>query len=109
MRVISSWRTALTITALLLALGAPALAQLQTGNLYGTITGPDVTPLPGVTVTLAGDGAPQTQPTDAQGKFRFPGLAPGAYSLEAQLENFGTVQQKDLIVNVGHTTDVPLD
>jgi hypothetical protein len=109
MREISAWKKALTITALLLALGAPALAQLQTGNLYGTIHNLDGTPLPGVTVTLTGGGAPQVQATDAQGKFRFPGLAPGAYSVEAQLQEFGTVRQNDLVINVGHNTDVQLE
>ena len=109
MREISAWKKALTITALLLALGAPALAQLQTGNLYGTIKGPDGTPLPGVAVTLTGSGAPQVQNTDALGRFRFPSLPPGAYSVEAQLESFGTVRQNDLVVNVGRNTDIQLD
>src|SRR3954469_4433710 len=106
MREISAWKKALTITALLLALGAPALAQLQTGNLYGTIHTIDGTPLPGVTVTLTGGGAPTAQSNDEQGRFRFPGLPPVGYSVDARLEGFGTVQQKDLIVNVGHNTDI---
>jgi len=109
MRETRVWNKILTITALLLALGVPALAQLQTGNLYGTITGPDHAPLPGVTVALTGGGAPQSQTTDGQGKFRFPGLAPGSYSVEAQLESFGTVRENNLVINVGRNTDVELE
>jgi hypothetical protein len=44
--------------------------------------------LPGVTVTLAGLGAPEVQVTDAPGQFRFMGLGPGSYSLGAELEGF---------------------
>jgi len=103
------WRKFLAVTALLLALGVPALAQLQTGNLYGTVLDPGGTPLPGVTVTLTGSGVTQNQATDAQGKFRFPGLPPGTYSVQADLDGFAPVRHDNLVVNVGHNTDVALD
>jgi hypothetical protein len=109
MKMIRVCKTVLTATALLLALRVPALAQLQTGNLYGTIHDPNGAPVPGVTVTLTGGGAPQATTTDAQGKFRFPGLPPGAYSLETTLQGFGTVRQNGLVINVGRNTDVPLE
>jgi hypothetical protein len=96
------------ITALLLALGVPALAQLQSGNLFGTVNDPDGSPLPGVTVTLTGAGAPQIQVTDEQGRFRFPGLPPGSFSVEAQLEGFGAVRQDNVVVNIGRNTDISL-
>jgi len=99
------WRTFLAVTALLLALGVPALAQLQTGNLYGTVLDPGGAPLPGVTVTLTGSGASQSQVTDAQGKFRFPGLPPGTYSVQADLDGFAPIRHDNLVVNVGHNTD----
>jgi hypothetical protein len=97
------------ITALLLALGVPAHAQLQTGNLFGTVSGPDGAPMPGVTVTLSGGGAPLVQPTDAQGRFRFPGLPPGSYELTAELEGFASAHQAGVIVGVGHNTDISLE
>ena len=103
------WKRILIVTALLLALRVPALAQLQTGNLYGTVLAPDGAPLAGVTVTLNGAGAPQTQTTDAQGKFHFLGLPPGAYSVQAELEGMATLRHDGLVVNVGHNTDVALD
>src|SRR5919106_1185908 len=103
------WKRILIVTALLLALRVPALAQLQTGNLYGTVLAPDGAPLAGVTVTLNGAGAPQTQTTDAQGKFHFLGLPPGAYSVQAEPEGMATLRHDNIVVNVGHNTDVALD
>ena len=67
-------KRALYLAVLLLVLALPALAQVQSGNIYGSVlSGADKTPLPGVTVTLTGAGAPQVQATDTQGKFRFLG------------------------------------
>ena len=86
-------KRALSLAVLLLSLALPALAQLQSGNLYGTVlSDSDKSPLPGVTVTLTGGGAPQIQVTDAQGQFRFLGLSPGSYAVKAELEGFSTVE-----------------
>src|SRR5215212_1556657 len=81
-------KRAFTLAILCLVLAVPVLAQIQTGNLYGTAVGPDGQPMPGVTVTLSGVGAPQTAVTDVQGRFRFLGLSPGLYAVESQLEGF---------------------
>src|SRR4051794_14859513 len=70
----------------------PVTGQLQTGNLYRTVTDDKGTALPGVTVTLTGEGAPQVQVTNAQGQLRFLGLAPGAYELRAELEGFTSAE-----------------
>src|SRR4029079_8471981 len=58
-------------------------------------------PLPGVTVTLTGVGAPQVQQSDEQGKFRFLNLYPGSYYLRAALEGFSTIERPDLTIRVG--------
>jgi len=57
-------------------------------------------------VTLSGIGAPQTQLTDAQGRFRFVGLAPGTYRLHAHRDGFSPTDMDNLIVHVGRNTDV---
>src|SRR5688572_29941883 len=87
------WGRVVAVAAMLLVLGGgAAFAQLQTGNLFGTVVDEQGSPLPGVTVTLTGQGAPQVQVTDAQGVFRFPSLGPSSYQLKAELEGFSTIE-----------------
>jgi hypothetical protein len=57
-------------------------------------------------VTLSGIGAPQTQFSDAQGRFRFVGLAPGTYRLQAHQDGFSPTDMDNLIIHVGRSTDV---
>ncbi len=104
------WGRAVVVAALLLLVTAGgAVAQLQTGNLYGTVK--DVKgggALPGVTVTLTGVGAPQVQVTNAQGQFRFLGLAPATYSLSAQLEGYSSYEQPRIDIAVGRNTTLEI-
>jgi hypothetical protein len=105
-RSFSAW---LALSALLVALFAvSASAQFQTGNIYGKVQAKDGSALPGVTVTLTGNGAPQTFITDAQGNFRFISLSPGAYTLKADLAGYGTATRAGITVNVGRSADVTL-
>ncbi|MFP5287258.1 MAG: carboxypeptidase-like regulatory domain-containing protein, partial [Thermoanaerobaculia bacterium] len=84
-----------------LSLAVPLGAQLQTGSLFGIVADPQGAPLPGATVTLSGGGAPQVQTTDETGRFRFPGLPPGEYDLEARLDGFSPVEYSGLLISVG--------
>ncbi|MFW6012259.1 MAG: carboxypeptidase-like regulatory domain-containing protein, partial [bacterium] len=105
----TTWRRALAVAAvLLLASGGAALAQEQTGNLYGVVTDPEGAALPGVRVEVTGVGAPQTQFTDAQGQFRFLNLDPGNYQLTANLEGFSTVEFPDVDIRVGRNTTLEI-
>ena len=101
-------KRAFTLAMLWLVLAVPVMGQIQTGTLLGTILGPDGQPMPGVTVTLTGGGAPQTTTTDEQGKFRFPSLPPGTYTVEAQLEGFAPSKREGLVVNVGRSVDIDM-
>ena len=101
-------RTAVLLAALLLAATAPAAAQLQTGDLYGTTQDQEGQPLPGVTVTLTGVGAPRVQVTDAQGNFRFLQLYPGTYALTAELQGFSPLEYPDLAVRIGGRSEIEL-
>ncbi len=100
------WTRAFAIAALALLVAGGAYAQLQTGNLYGTVSDEQGSALPGVTVTLTGGGAPQVQVTNAQGQFRFLSLSPGSYGLKAELEGFSTVDYPNITVNVGRNTNI---
>src|SRR5262245_22789056 len=64
---------------------APVLAQEQTGDVVGTVRDAQGQPLPGVTVTISGIGAPSVEVTNAQGAFRVLNLSPGGYALTAEL------------------------
>jgi len=102
---ISSWRLAVAVFAVLLVGFAPALyGQVLTGNLYGTCVDNNGEPLPGVTVTVTGVGAPRVQVTNAEGQFRFLGLDPGNYQLEAALDGFSTVEYPSVNIRVGRNT-----
>ncbi len=102
------WQIVLALALLLGSLGGPATAQLQTGTLFGTVSGPDGAPIPAVRVTLSGSGAPQAQVADDRGKFRFPGLPPGSYTVEAQPDGFTPVRYPNVIVSVGRNTEIEL-
>jgi len=95
--------------ALLVSLMAfSAFGQVQSSTLYGNVVGNDGAALPGVTVTLTGVGAPQTTVTDENGRFRFPNLSPGTYSLKAELAGFGTATRAGVGVRLGASPDVTL-
>jgi len=94
------------LAVLFLVGGGVAFAQLQTGNLYGTVVDEQGSALPGVTVTLSGQGAPQVQVTDAKGAFRFLNLSPASYQLKAELEGFSTIEYPNVAINVGRNTQI---
>src|SRR5262245_57414951 len=87
-----------------------AFAQLQTGNLYGTVMDDQGARLAGATVTLTGGGPPQVQVTNAEGQFRFLGLTPGNYAIHAEMEGFSNVDYPNIDVKIGRNTtvDVPM-
>ena len=86
-----------------------AVAQ-TTGDLEGTVADQNGAPLPGVSVELK---SPQLQGTrtavtDTAGRYRFPVLSPGVYSVTAQLSGFAKVERAGLKVSLGATTTIPI-
>jgi hypothetical protein len=87
----------LAIVLLLLASGCqskptaagPAAAP-GTGTLVGVVVSAAIAPLPGVVVHLAPGGLSNT--TDAQGRFTFAGLQPGAYAITANRTGYRPAQ-----------------
>ena len=82
--------------------------MLETGNLFGTVVDDKGQALPGVTVTVMGGGAPQVQVTDATGRFRFPELSPGSYTVRAELEGFGSASYPNIQIHVGRNTEIEI-
>jgi len=105
----SRFSAALVAATLLVSLMAvSAFAQFQSGNIYGHTQAKDGSVLPGVTVTLIGQGAPQQFITDTGGDFRFLALSPGSYSLKAELAGFGPAVRSGINVSIGQSLEIVL-
>ena len=102
------WVDICAVALLFLNLAGAAVAQQSTGALYGSVRDSQGTNLPGVTVTLTGFGALKTQTTDGLGEFRFLGLDPGTWSLEARLDGFSTLDYPNISIDASHNTTIQL-
>ena len=101
---------ALSLAVLLLRPALPAVAQFQSGNLFGKTVGPDGEAMPGVTVTLTGLGAPQTQVTRRAGTssvswVSLPASTPSTPSRKAS----HPTRRDNIEINIGRNTEVPLE
>jgi hypothetical protein len=102
---------ALTAAAIVFAFGiAPAAAQTgqMFGELVGKVTDDQGGVLPGVTVTLTGPaamGAP-TAVTNEEGRYRFPAVNSGTYTLKFDLTGFSSLVREGIVVPVRQTITV---
>jgi hypothetical protein len=94
------------LTLAFLILPGLAFGQAQTGNVYARAADDGGQPLPGVSVTLSGIGAPVTRPTNENGEVRFLGLSPGGYALDFVLTGFAGVGRKNVMVEINRNTQV---
>ena len=97
-------RTCALVGAVLLW-SLPAVAQVSTGRVIGTIVDESGAVLPGVTVTVAEPSRSFTRVvvTDAQGQYRLVELEPGLYTLTAVLPGFAAYEETELTVQVAAT------
>src|SRR5205823_11063622 len=96
------------LCVLVIGVSAPALAQVTTGTIVGTVTDESGAVLPGVTATLQGAGVAgqPTTVTGSDGAYRFPSLPPGEYSLTFTLQGFSTVRREKIPVPLGGTVEI---
>src|SRR5580765_2505563 len=94
--------------SLALLITGSATAQVQNGNISGTVKDQQGGVLPGVTAVLRGVDATRSTVSDASGEFRFLELAPGPYTFTFSIEGFQTIIRENLIVEVGKNVDVAL-
>ncbi|MCP5051019.1 MAG: TonB-dependent receptor [bacterium] len=89
---------------------SPGFSQTaQTGAIRGTVTGPEGATLPGITVTLKSPAMvidKATTVSNANGVYRFLGLAPGEYELTFMLQGMTTLVRKGIIVNIAKTATI---
>jgi hypothetical protein len=85
-----------------------SVAQETTGFIMGVVVAEDGLELPGVTVVIESPAMQGTRVavTDSDGRFRFPAIPPGEYSLQAALSGFGTVRQQDIDVDLDRTVSL---
>lgn len=100
--------------ALSLILMAPLAAFAQTratsADLAGVIRDQSKAVLPGVSVTVTNTdtGVMRSGVTDGEGRFGFPALAPGAYTLRAALQGFAPQVRERLVLVLGSAVDLDL-
>jgi len=90
---------------------ASAVAQTSgAGAINGTVMDAKQAVIPGATVTVTNvdTGIPHTYTTNSDGIYAAPFLQPGHYKVEASASNFGTVEAKDLTLQVGQTLTIDL-
>ena len=84
--------------ALVIGLAPGALAQISTGNIYGTVTDESGGILTGAAVTLTSEFGTRTATTGSQGEFRFLSLERGRYKVAVNLSGFTSVTREVSVV-----------
>jgi outer membrane receptor protein involved in Fe transport len=91
------------VFALMLVIAAiPAIAQMPTGVILGTVKDASGAVVPGATVTVLNEdtGVSRTQTTDENGSYRFSATPVGHYDVKSEHSAFKTVTQKGLVLDV---------
>src|SRR5215210_2148197 len=100
---------ALVAALLLLVMAIPVVAQEQTSSIEGTITDGSGAALPGVTVeAVSSKGQKYSAQTDSSGKYRFPSIPPGQYTVTATLAGMDPAQVKNVNAALGQGPKVDL-
>ena len=101
----------LVLLAVMLAAAAiPAFAQIEQGRLTGTVSDAQGALLPGVTVTATSPSliGNEVAVTEAEGKYLFPALPSGTYTLTFALPGFKQVKRENIVLTLGRTLTVDM-
>src|SRR6266850_4818270 len=101
-------RASAVLIALVFCVAGLAAGQETTGTIAGRIVDTQGLWVPGASVTVTGPQGARTVTTDSEGRFNAPFLVPGTYSVRAELQGFKAVEQKDIVVRLGQTAELPL-
>ena len=100
----------LSLTALLLLLAGPALAQRFTAAIRGTVTDPSTAVIVGAKVTLRNEetGLARRAATNEAGNYSFADLPVGTYEVEVAFAGFKSAARTGIVVNVADVREVNL-
>ena len=107
----SKRRRLLSVLAAVLLLSSSAALRAQTtGRIQGQTLDVQGAVVPGATITITSPAlqGSLTQVTDAEGRFRFPSVPPGIYTVKAELSNFKTAEQNSVDVGLDRTVTLPM-
>src|SRR5258705_13618882 len=84
----------------------PTFAQQNTSELRGRVLDQQQAGVPGVTLTITNQASGQyrTSVRSEDGAFFIGGLPPGLYAVDAELAGFKKYAQRDVRLDLGHTT-----
>jgi len=89
---------------------APALAQITTGNVAGSIKDAQGGVVPGATVVLVSEtkGTKSTPAVSSEtGDYTFPNVTPDTYTVEVTMEGFKTLKREHVRVSGGDRVAIP--
>src|SRR5579872_2748908 len=99
----------LALLICILATRVPAMAQGETTSaIVGSVSDPTGAAIRGATVTVANidNGLKRSVKTDDSGRFSFPQLQPGVYSVNAEAERFAAQQNNSVSAGLGQKQTV---
>jgi outer membrane receptor protein involved in Fe transport len=101
------WRL-IGVVALAVLVVPAATAQETRASIEGVVKDASGAVLPGATVEakISAQSAVQTATSDAQGIYRFPGLAPATYEVTASLTGFAARKVEGVVLRVGQLLQV---
>jgi hypothetical protein len=97
----------LIAASLVLAGVAPAVAQVQTGNLSIKAVDDQGAIMPGATVSITSPVLPRVEGvTGGRRRLQVPGLTPGTYTIRIALQGFQTYIREDVILKQDQTVSI---
>jgi hypothetical protein len=87
----------------------PAVAQITTGTVSGSLKDPQGAVVPGATVTLISQarGTKTETQTSSDGQFVFPNVAVGAYTVRVSMDGFKAIERPGINVSPGDRLLLP--
>lgn len=98
-----------TVLCALLMVPVASAQTATTGQITGTVQDPTGAVIPNARLTLVGASGEQRDATsDGEGRYRFPLLTPGAYTLKAEAPGFKSATLQSITVAVTQTAEVTM-